>query len=174
MSLNPVSFVEVSDNDLIGKVEALAEEIWTEHYETIIGKAQVDYMLSSFQSREALTRQIFKEKIRYFLIQNQKDYVGYLAVEPQKDSFFLSKIYIQSKYRGLGLGKESLEFVSLLAKLLKLPKITLTVNKNNLSSIKAYEKCGYQKTDSVVKDIGGGFVMDDFIMEKSTDSSEDL
>lgn len=166
--------MEVTDNDLIEKVVALAHEIWTEHYEPLIGKAQVEYMLSTFQSREAVTQQILEEKIRYFLIQEEKNYVGYLAVEAQKDFFFLSKIYIQSKFRKLGLGKESLEFVSLLAKLLKLPRITLTVNKNNISSIKAYEKCGFKKTSSVVKDIGGGFVMDDYIMEKNTKFSENL
>ena len=158
--------MEVAHHDLIEKVVELAREIWTEHYNPLIGKAQVEYMLSIFQSREAVTRQIFEDKIRYFLIQNKKEYAGYLAVEPQKDSLFLSKIYVRKEHRNLGIGKESLEFVSLLAKLFKLPRITLTVNKNNISSIKAYEKCGFKKISSVVKDIGSGFVMDDYVMEK--------
>lgn len=168
MSTGDISFIEVRDNDLIEKVTDLAREIWTEYYTPLIGKAQVEYMLSVFQSREAVTKQILDEKTRYFLIQNKKDYVGYLAVELQTESLFLSKIYIRAGYRKLGLGKESLEFVTLLAKLLKLPKITLTVNKNNTGSIQAYEKCGFKKIFSVVKDIGEGFVMDDFVMEKIT------
>ena len=42
--------------------------------------------------------------------------------------------------------------------------ITLTVNKNNINSIKAYEKLGFKNTGSVVADIGAGFVMDDYTM----------
>ena len=133
--------MEVVHEDLIEKVVQLAGEIWTEYYEPLIGRPQVEYMLSVFQSAEAVTRQIQDEKFRYFLIQYKKDYVGYLAVVPGENNLFLSKIYIQSACRKLGIGRESLEFVTLLAKLFKLPKITLTVNKNNTGSIRIYERC---------------------------------
>jgi RimJ/RimL family protein N-acetyltransferase len=44
--------------------------------------------------------------------------------------------------------------------------IDLTVNKYNTNSIKAYEKMGFEKIDSVVMDIGNGYVMDDYVMKK--------
>lgn len=44
-------------------------------------------------------------------------------------------------------------------------KIQLTVNKHNINSINAYKKWGFKTIDSVVTDIGSGFVMDDYIME---------
>jgi RimJ/RimL family protein N-acetyltransferase len=40
------------------------------------------------------------------------------------------------------------------------------VNKNNVNSIKVYEKLGFKKTGPVIQDIGNGFVMDDYKMEK--------
>jgi hypothetical protein len=40
----------------------------------------------------------------------------------------------------------------------------LAVNKGNRSAIAAYLKNGFTVLESVVKDIGGGFVMDDHIM----------
>ena len=43
--------------------------------------------------------------------------------------------------------------------------IRLTVNKYNKNSIAAYRKWGFKIIDSVVTDIGSGFVMDDFIMQ---------
>ena len=46
--------------------------------------------------------------------------------------------------------------------------ISLTVNKYNTDSIKAYEKMGFEKIDSVVMDIGNGYVMDDYVMKKET------
>jgi RimJ/RimL family protein N-acetyltransferase len=45
-------------------------------------------------------------------------------------------------------------------------KIALAVNKRNSNAIAAYEKWGFHIEQSVVKDIGNGFVMDDFIMAK--------
>ena len=43
----------------------------------------------------------------------------------------------------------------------------LAVNKNNATAIAAYLKHGFRIADAVVKEIGGGFVMDDYIMERT-------
>jgi len=50
--------------------------------------------------------------------------------------------------------------------------VFLTVNKNNRPAIRAYEKNGFAITDSVVTDIGQGFVMDDYIMKCFVKSDE--
>ena len=42
----------------------------------------------------------------------------------------------------------------------------LTVNKHNDLGIRAYLGKGFETIDAVETDIGNGFVMDDFIMEK--------
>ena len=44
--------------------------------------------------------------------------------------------------------------------------LSLTVNKNNKETIKAYEKMGFKQVRDIVIDIGNNFVMDDYIMEK--------
>ena len=41
----------------------------------------------------------------------------------------------------------------------------MTVNRNNTGSVAAYEKMGFQKVREQVAEIGGGYVMDDYIME---------
>jgi len=43
-------------------------------------------------------------------------------------------------------------------------EIRLQVNKQNTRAIRAYERAGFSLLEAVVADIGGGFVMDDFIM----------
>jgi RimJ/RimL family protein N-acetyltransferase len=60
-----------------------------------------------------------------------------------------------------------MRFIEDLAKQMHLGKITLTVNKSNINSIAAYQKIGFKNAGSVVTDIGAGFVMDDFIMDKA-------
>ena len=159
-------FTEVSTEYQVELVESLAREIWTEHYVPIIGKEQVDYMLGSFQSRQAIREQI-RTGITYYLIKDDGAHIGYMAVQPKGRELFLSKIYVLSSRRGLGYGKKAVQFLEKVAKGLNLNKIALTVNKNNVNSIKAYEKIGFKNVGSVVQDIGNGFVMDDYKMEKT-------
>ena len=45
--------------------------------------------------------------------------------------------------------------------------LILNVNKRNAKAVRAYEKHGFAIRESVVVDIGGGFVMDDFVMARS-------
>jgi hypothetical protein len=46
-------------------------------------------------------------------------------------------------------------------------KIWLTVKKNNSHSIRWYSRMGFINTASLIQDIGKGFVMDDYRMEKT-------
>ncbi len=163
-----MTFLEVSTEDQIKHVESLAREIWTEHYTPIIGSGQVDYMLDKFQSGQAIAAQI-RTGALYFLMQDKGEYIGYLAVQQRGEVLFLSKIYVASSRRGEGYGRKAIEFIESLARTKGLRKIVLTVNKNNRESIAAYEKTGFKKMKELVQDIGSGFVMDDYQMEKTVE-----
>jgi RimJ/RimL family protein N-acetyltransferase len=69
--------------------------------------------------------------------------------------------------RGNGIGRSALSFIEAQVKALDLRKIQLTVNKFNTNSIKAYEKMGFVNTEATVQDIGNGYVMDDYVLEKT-------
>lgn len=155
----------VSIETQIETVARLAHEIWNQHFTPIIGKAQVDYMVEKFQSKRAISEQI-EEGYSYYLIKAGGDYVGYTGVCPKESELFLSKLYIRASQRGKGHGRKAVEFIEELAREKGLGKITLTVNKNNTDTIKAYEKFGFANLGAIVQDIGNGFVMDDFKMEK--------
>ena len=71
--------------------------------------------------------------------------------------------------RGSGLGKNMLQFIEDLCQQHKIKKIWLTVNKHNKNSIEWYFQMGFTNTGPIVQDIGGGFEMDDFRMEKTLD-----
>jgi len=159
-------FIEVLTEEQIEIVESLAKEIWTEHYVPIIGKEQVDYMLDRFQSKQSISDQI-RSGFLYFLIKEDNQFIGYIGVQPKGDELFLSKIYIRSSERGKGLGKKAVQFIERVGKEKGLRKIALTVNKNNSDAIKAYEKLGFKNLGPVIQEIGGGFIMDDYRMEKT-------
>jgi len=149
----------------IETVARLAFEIWHQHFTPIIGKAQVDYMVEKFQSQRAITEQI-EQGYCYYLLQVDGDYIGYTGTCPRENEMFLSKLYIKAWQRDKGYGRKAVEFIEDTAREKGLDKITLTVNKNNTDTIRAYEKFGFENTGPIITDIGGGFVMDDYEMKK--------
>lgn len=155
------------DRDALRKIASLAEQIWHQHYTPIIGKEQVLYMLDKFQSMAAMQEQIQAQGYLYFQLNLQDALVGYFAVQYQDDCLFLSKLYLAEAFRGLGLARLAQEYIAQLAQQKQKPRIRLTVNKFNRDSILAYEKLGYAKVKDAVFDIGAGYVMDDFVMEKN-------
>ena len=164
LSYNKTIIRSVQSPKEIEIVADLASTIWNEYYVPIIGKEQVNYMIKSFQSVEAIQRQIKTENQKYYLIYHFAEPSGYICIKPSGDDLFLSKFYIIKEKRGTGLGKTGLNFIIGRAEELGATAITLTVNKNNFNSLKAYDKLGFINTGSVVADIGAGFVMDDYTM----------
>ena len=50
------------------------------------------------------------------------------------------------------------------AQLREFSALVLNVNKRNTAAIAAYRRNGFAVREEVVVDIGGGFVMDDYVM----------
>ena len=144
----------------------LANIIWREHYTSIIGFEQVDYMVKNFQSEEAMYAQ-YIDGYSYFKINYNNQFVGYISIKKEDDSLFLSKIYVSKDFRGKKIGKSAMEFVQAKAVEQNCKSITLGVNRFNVNSIKAYEAMGFKKIGEMITDIGNGFVMDDYKMEKT-------
>jgi len=162
-----MNYTKVTRDASIEQVVVLAQEIWREYFIPIIGQAQVAYMLNTLQSHAAIARYI-REGFYYFLIQHDTgEAIGYIGVVVRGDQLFLSKLYLLAAARGKGYGREALQFIEKLAKEKGCTKVTLTVYKHNQNAIKAYEQCGYATTGSLAQDIGEGFIMDDYTMEKS-------
>lgn len=146
-------------------ITELSSIIWKEHYTDIIGYRQVDYMLKKYQSLEAIKDQI-EEGALYYIITHQGSTVGYLSYYKKADCLFLNKIYILKESRGKGIGKKAMHYLETTAEHLGYNTLSLTVNKNNKETIKAYEKMGFKQVRDIVIDIGNNFVMDDYLMEK--------
>lgn len=168
-----LNFVPVVRPEQVAAVAALAREIWYEYYVPLIGRAQVDYMVARFQNAQAMQAQI-DQGYEYFLVQRQDESgkwsdIGYCAIEQQPGSaLFLSKFYLHHAVRGSGTGRRCMEFIEGLARRRGLSSLWLTVNKGN-PAVQAYQRLGFRIAADLVMDIGGGFVMDDYRMEKALD-----
>jgi ribosomal protein S18 acetylase RimI-like enzyme len=163
--MNSVQFAKATAQDA-KRLAGLASEIWHEYYVRIITVEQIDYMIETFQSENAIASQIEHQGYEYFFMIADGKTVGYLAIKQEENKLFLSKFYILKAYRGNGYASRAVDFLATLCKDRGLSAIWLTVNRFNEQAIAVYEKKGFQKVRAHAADIGNGFVMDDYIMEK--------
>jgi diamine N-acetyltransferase len=161
-----MNICRVSSQQEIEQVAALAEEIWHEHYEPIIGSKQVDYMIEKFQSVPAMQEQMEKEGYEYYSMITSDGLAGYFAFRKEPEALFLSKLYIAKSYRGRGYARKAMDYMEDYCRTHFLTSIWLTVNRYNTNSIERYERIGFHKIRTQIADIGEGYVMDDYIMEK--------
>ena len=121
-------------------------------------------MLDKFYSEEALKEQMVGGQMFYLIVEHDELPLGYVAfTEKEPACWFMNKFYIKTENQGQGTGakvlKEWEERVS--------PKeLSLQVNRKNYKSINFYFKTGFKIRQVADFDIGHGFFMDDYIMEK--------
>lgn len=148
----------------IPKIYKLAEEIWNDHYVSIIGKEQVDYMLDKFYSPAYMLKSMNAGE-KYYLILYGKNLIGYLAFSALKNGeWFMNKFYLKQNNQRSGLGTEALRIWE---EMTSPNLLRLQVNRKNYKSINFYFKNGFYIHDIGDFDIGNGFSMDDFIMIKN-------
>lgn len=150
----------------VADVARMARVVWNEYYVALIGQAQVDYMVAKFQTAEAMQSQI-DAGYEYFQIQQRGENIGYAAIrhDAADARVFISKLYVLAAHRKSGAGRQVLGIIETLARERGATHLWLTVNKGN-PSVRAYERLGFNIAESLVMDIGGGYVMDDYRMEK--------
>ena len=158
-------FVHVSNEELLHTLSKLSNIIWHEFFPAILSSEQIDYMVDKFQSYEAMKKQI-NDGYEYYLLKLNNEYIGYTGIKKEESKLFISKIYLLKEYRGKHLTKNIFEFFDDVCIKNKLTSQYLTVNKYNTNAINVYLHNGFCITDAVVTDIGNGYVMDDYIMEK--------
>jgi diamine N-acetyltransferase len=159
-----IKFRRVGKED-IPEIQSLASLVWKEAYSAILSDDQINYMLELMCSAKVIARELL-DGVEWDIIVDGNKPCGFLSYAFGKDnSVKLSKIYIKKEARGKSIAAESISRVLRYAEDNGKKSVFLTVNKNNKRAIRAYEKNGFTITDSVITDIGNGFVMDDYIME---------
>lgn len=157
---------KVKNDTQIKEIARLAEIIWHEHFTPIIGEGQVNYMVDKFQSYSALTEQL-KNGYEYYQIYFTGEFCGYCVIHPEENRLFLSKLYLKKEVRGKHLATQAFQFLKNICRERGLCAIWLTCNKHNDGSLAVYRHLGFQTIDEQEADIGGGYIMDDYIMEYS-------
>ena len=152
------------DRELAERISVLADTIWHECYASVLEKGQIDYMLRTYHSADAMLREM-SEGYDFFVVRDGGRDVGYYSVHDEGGRLYISKVYLLKECRGRGLGKRMFSEIDSYAKEHGLHEEYLRVNKGN-PTVEIYKRSGFSITDTVTSDIGNGYVMDDYIMTK--------
>lgn len=124
-------------------------------------------MLERMFDLEEMKRQIAEGAV-YEMARIDGELAGFASYAPTSNAaeFKLDKLYVHERFRRKGLGKRLLIHVVENLRKAGAASLILAANKKNTGAIAMYERNGFRIRESVVKDIGGGFVMDDYVMER--------
>jgi GNAT superfamily N-acetyltransferase len=167
---NQTEIIRATEADLPA-ISELAGVIWRASYPGIITHAQIDYMLARMYSLDVLRDEIRSHGIRYDLLLVDGKPAGFASYGSTAGPgvMKLHKLYLLPEMHACGLGSLLLQHVEREVCAGAGRRLILSVNKRNSRAIAAYQRNGFVVADSVVTDIGGGFVMDDYIMAKELD-----
>jgi ribosomal protein S18 acetylase RimI-like enzyme len=161
-----IRVVRIEKDKDLALLASMAGAIWRECYASILSSEQIEYMLSKFLSADVLSRQMAEDGYEYYFVECDGERVGFVGIKAEEKRLFLSKLYIKEEYRGRGISSVVLGFLEDECRHKSLRAIYLTVNKYNDRAYNVYINKGYKVVDDVVTDIGSGYVMDDYAMQK--------
>lgn len=151
----------------ISSISSLAKEVWPFAYGEILSAKQLQYMLNAFYSANSLQEQMQKGHLFYGFKEND-NLIAFIAVElnfPVINTTKIHKLYVLPNQQGKQLGKKLIDFVSQLVLQKEQKKLILNVNRYN-SAKEFYTKLGFIITKEEDIEIGQGYLMEDFVMEK--------
>ncbi|MDQ8003828.1 MAG: GNAT family N-acetyltransferase [Pedobacter sp.] len=148
-------------------IKTIAEQTWPTAYGNIISQAQIDFMLEKMYNKGELLGQML-EGHHFIMASELKEdvgFAGFSAVNLETKTFKLHKLYVLPKMHGKGVGKILMNEVVSLVKAQGGEFLQLNVNRANKAA-NFYEKAGFKIKETVDLDIGNGFYMNDYVMER--------
>ena len=153
----------------IERMRGLAGEIWRRHYADIISAAQIEYMLKQRYNPEVVREELQRKDLWWDRLLVNDELTGFASyfLTATAGEMKLDKLYVHHDHQRKGYGGMLLDRAVAIARAYGCDTLMLAVNKNNRDAIAAYKKYGFCIAEAGVKDIGGSFVMDDYIMLKN-------
>jgi len=158
-----IKTASVSDIPLI---QQLNLQVWPQTYSAILSKVQIDYMLEMMYSEPALKKQMTTDACRFVIIYNDNRPVGFASFGKEENTTWkLHKIYVLPDQQGKGTGKFLLNYI--IEKIKEEAATTLILQVNRFNKAKEfYERLGFTVIKIADFDIGNGYYMNDYVMEK--------
>ena len=150
----------------ISLIRELTFKVWPQTYSNILSEEQLNYMLELLYSKSSLEKQM-NDHHRFIIIYDATKPVGFASFsEIHRGIYKLHKIYLLPQQQGKGTGRLLIDYVinNILQEGAQL--LQLNVNRHNKAK-DFYEKLGFTVIKEEDIDIGNGYYMNDFVMEKN-------
>ncbi len=160
--------INVASETDLSEIKRIAYETWPLTFGEILSPQQIEYMLEWMYSLPSLTEQIQEKGHVFILIKEEGESLGYVSYELNYKGIAktkIHKIYLLPASQGKGVGAALIRRVAEIATENQNTALILNVNRFN-KAIGFYEKMGFAIVGSEDIDIGDGFLMQDYIMEK--------
>lgn len=142
-------------------MSAFACPLWRGTYDQMIGEAMSKKVFELWLSPDRI-REMLGEGYRFAYVLVDGTEGGYIAFRlEESNTLYLSKIYLQPRFHGMGVGSAALGMVERIAREMGADGIRLYVNAANSRAIKAYERNGYAAVGRDTSPITEEFSRDD-------------
>ena len=156
--------IRAADVNDIATIREIANITWPVAYGSYISKAQLDYMLDMMYSDNSLLEQMNKGH-QFYIAEQHNNPIGFASVSKEEEkSCKLNKLYVLPTEQKTGAGKALLHTAINYATSHAASCLYLQVNKQN-NAQHFYSKHGFTVREASILEIGGGYIMDDYIME---------
>ncbi len=171
---NPVRIEPLASED-VERLAALAGDIWRAHYPGIISAAQIEYMLAQRYDPAVMREELRRGDIWWDKLLVDGEMAGFSSyfLTGVPGEMKLDKLYVHQHRQRQGCGGMLIARAASVARAQGCSRLTLAVNRQNRPAIAAYLKHGFRIAGAAVKDIGGGFIMDDYLMEKAIETTDE-
>lgn len=161
-----IAIKEAQPNEL-NIIQDIARRTWPVTYGDILRAEQIAYMLDRFYSTESLNANL--DDGHHFLLARENDVVlgfaSFVHDAPEKSNTKIPKIYVLPQTQGKGIGQKLMETIEHQARQHGATKLTLNVNRFN-KALTFYQHLGFKIVAEIDINIGHGYLMEDYIMEK--------
>jgi GNAT superfamily N-acetyltransferase len=142
----------------------LAGKIWRTCYPGMIPAEQIEYMLAQ-RYKPGLVRQLLARGDLWLAARAGDALIGFAHGHPLPgDDYKLDKLYVDPDWQRHGIGGALIAETARHAREHGAERLILRVNRGNHPAIQSYLKHGFRIATLMMEDIGGGFVMDDYVM----------
>jgi diamine N-acetyltransferase len=149
-------------------IRSIADQTWWPTYSPILEKAQIEFMLSTIYSADAMQNAIISNEQTFILLENNGITEGFASYSPWKEDvtcWKIHKLYVLPLAQGKGYGRVFIGEISARATQNNVRTLVLNVNKHN-PALSFYKKIGF--TVLREEDIPiGPYWMNDYVMTLS-------
>lgn len=151
----------------IESIREIAHRTWPEAYAAVISAEQIGYMLDKMYNKGELLSQFQQGYVFLMAEQDNKDlgFAVFSKTDLKNQVYKLHKLYVLPETHGQGVGKLLINEVVNLIRRAGGKVLELNVNRGNKAT-EFYKKAGFSVKEAVDLDIGNGFLMNDYVMEK--------